>query len=114
MNPFLEKNQKLLTYSFIFLIIIPIFGINFLLSFIGNILILIFLVPILLIGIAFISFNSLKSKVKTCNQCGAVTLNSSERCINCGSAFEKIDSQNDDLIDNPSERTIEVSAEEIN
>ena len=42
MNYFLKSNKNLLTYAFIFLIIIPIFGINFFLSFLGNIILLLF------------------------------------------------------------------------
>ena len=38
MNYFLKANKNLLTYSLIILIVIPIFGFNFFISFIGNIL----------------------------------------------------------------------------
>ena len=48
MNYFLKANKNLLTYTFIILIIIPIFGINFFLSFLGNILLLLLLIPLLL------------------------------------------------------------------
>ena len=43
MNYFLKANKNLLTYSLILLIVIPIFGINFFISFLGNILLLLIL-----------------------------------------------------------------------
>ena len=112
MNYLLKINKTLLTYSLIILIIIPIFGINFLISFLGNIIILLFLVPLLLLLLAFIGFNSYKSKINTCSNCGAISLGLSETCINCGADLSDMSKRNQ--IDNkPSERTIEVKAEEI-
>mgnify|MGYP001188092802 CR=1 FL=1 len=112
MNYFLKVNKTLLTYSLIILIIIPIFGINFLISFLGNILILLFLIPLLLLLLVFIGFNSYKSKINTCPVCGAVSLGISETCINCGADLEGISKRNK-LKNKPSESTIEVKAEEI-
>ena len=63
MNYFLKANKNLLTYSLIILIVIPIFGLNFFISFIGNILLLLFLIPLLLLVLVFIGFNSYKSKI---------------------------------------------------
>ena len=113
MLPFLKINKSLVIYSLTFLIIIPIFGFKFLLSFIGNFLLLIFLVPLLILLIALISFNSLKSKVKTCNQCGTVSLGINNTCMNCGSDLDDINSINSETSKKPSETTIEVKAEEI-
>ena len=74
MNYLLKNNKNLLTYSLILLIVIPIFGINFFISFLGNIILLLFLIPLLLIILVFIGFNSYKSKINTCNSCGAISL----------------------------------------
>ena len=112
MNYFLKANNKLLTYSLILLIVIPIFGINFFISFLGNILLLLFLIPVLLLLLIFIGFNSYKSKINTCGNCGAISLDLSETCINCGADI-KDSSKDDQLNIKPSERTIEVKAEEI-
>ena len=109
---FLKANKNLLTYSLILLIVIPIFGINFLISFLGNILLLLFLIPLLLVILVFISFNSYKSKINTCNSCGAISLGLSETCMNCGANLENISKINQ-LDQNPSESTIEVKAEEV-
>ena len=111
MDYFLKANKKFLTYSFIILLFIPIFGINFLMSFIGNILILLFLIPILLLLLAFIGFNSFKSKFITCSNCGAISLAQSETCINCGADLNIFNKNQSDK--KPSETTIEVKAEEI-
>ena len=112
MNYFLKANKNLLTYSLIMLIVIPIFGFNFFISFVGNILLLLLLVPILLLVLVFIGFNSYKSKINTCSNCGSISLGLSETCMNCGADLENINKKNK-LDKKPSESTIEVEAEEI-
>ena len=112
MNDFLKANKNLLTYSSIILIAIPIFGINFFLSFVGNILVLLFLIPLLLVILVFIGFNSYKSKINKCNSCGAISLGLSETCINCGANLENNSNKNQ-FNKKPSESTIEVKAEEV-
>ena len=107
-------NKNLVIISLIFLIVIPIFGFNFLINFIGNILLLILLVPFLIVLIIFLSFNSLKSKVIICNQCGDITLGLDNKCKNCGADLSKKNSKNFDNLQKPSETTIEIKAEEIN
>ena len=112
MNYFLKANKNLLTYSLILLIVVPIFGINFFISFLGNILLLLFLIPLLLIILVFIGFNSYKSKINTCKSCGSISFGLSETCLNCGANLENINSNNQ-FYKKPSESTIEVKAEEV-
>ena len=112
MNYFLKANKNLLTYSLIILIAIPIFGINFFISFLGNILLLLLLIALLLVILVFIVFNSYKSKINTWNSCGAMSLGLSETCINCGANLENI-SNNNQFNKKPSESTVEVKAEEV-
>ena len=112
MNYFLKANKNLLTYLLLILIFIPIVGINFFISFVGNILILLFLIPLLFLILVFIGFNSYKSKINTCNNCGALSLGLGETCMNCGANLEKI-SNNNEFNKKPSETTIEVKAEEV-
>ena len=112
MNYFLKANKNLLTYSLIILIVIPIFGFNFFISLVGNILILLLLIPLLLLVLVFMGFNSYKSKINTCSNCGTISLGLSETCINCGAELENKNKKNQ-LIKKPSESTIEVEAEEI-
>ncbi len=111
MNYFLKANKNLFTYSLILLVIVPLFGINFFISFLGNILLLIFLIPLLLLIIGVLVFNSFKSKINTCSNCGTVSFSSNETCINCGSDLDIL--SKDQINKKPSESTIEIKAEEI-
>ena len=112
MNDFIKSNRGILTYSFILLMVIPIFGFNFFVSFFGNILLILFLIPILLLLLLFIGFNFYKSKINRCNNCGAISLGLSETCINCGADLNNVSNRNQ-MDQKPSESTIEVEAEEI-
>ncbi len=110
---FFKTNKNLLTYSLIIIMFISIFGINFFISFLSNILLLLFLIPLLLIILVLIGFNYYKSKINTCNSCGAISLGLSATCMNCGANIENI-SNNSQFNTKPSESTIEVKAEEVN
>ena len=112
MNDFFKVNKTLLIYFSIIFIVIPIFGINFLMSFLGNVLLILFLIPILFLILVFIGFSSFKSKINTCSSCGAISLGLSETCMNCGADLEDIN-KNNILNKKPSETTIEVKAEEV-
>ncbi len=112
MNYFLKDNKNFFTYFLIILIMVPIFGINFFISFLGNILLLLFLIPLILVISVLIGFNSYKSKINTCNNCGTISLGLSETCMNCGANLENI-SNNNQFSKKPSESTIEVKAEEV-
>ncbi len=112
MNYFLKANKNILIYSLLLIIFIPIFGINFFISFLSNILILLFLIPLLLLVLVFMGFNFYKSKINTCNNCGSISLGLSETCMNCGADLENINKKNQ-LDKKPSESTIEVKAEEV-
>ena len=109
---FLKTKKNFFIYSLIILVVIPIFGINFFISLLGNILLLLFLIPLLLVVLVLIGFNSYKSKINTCYNCGAISLGFSKTCIQCGANLENI-SNNDQFNKKPSESTIEVKAEEV-
>ncbi len=113
MNSFLKTNKNLVTYSLIIMVIIPIFGIKLLISFLSNILLLLFLIPLLLILIAFVGFNQLRSKINICKMCGTISFGQNDICPTCGSKLENEDKIDSQMANNPSERTIEVKAEEI-
>ena len=112
MDYFLKANKNLLIYSLIVLIVIPIFGINFFVSLISNILLLLFLIPLLLLVLVFVGINYYKSRINTCSSCGAISLGLGKTCMNCGADLEK-NIKNNQLNTKPSESTIEVKAEEI-
>ena len=106
-------NKSLITYSIIFFIIISFFGFNFLFSLLGNILIVLFLTPIILLVIAFLIITSFKSKFKVCTNCGTTLISDSESCLYCGSNFSEIENKKD-YSEDASNETIEIEAEEIN
>ena len=112
MNYFLKANKNLLTYSLIILILIPIFGFNFFISFVGNIILLLILIPLLLLVLVFMGFNSYKSKINICSNCGSLSLGLSQTCMNCGVDLENIN-KSSQLDKKPCESTIEVKAEEV-
>ncbi len=114
MIPFLRMKKSLVIFSLLFLGIIPIFGFNFLISLIRNVFLLIFLVPLLICLIAFLYLNSLKSKVKTCNECGTISLANNTTCLNCGADLNDLNQGNFENLKKPSQATIEVKAEEVN
>ena len=112
MNYFLKANKNLIFYSLIILIVVPFFGINFFIGFLGNILLLLFLIPLFLLILVFLGFDFYKSKISRCNNCGAISIGLSETCINCGADLKDISKRNE-FDKKPSESTIEVKAEEI-
>ncbi len=112
MNDFLKVNKNFLTYSLILIIVTAIFGINFLISFLSNILILLFLIPLFIFLLIFVGFNYYKSKFNQCSNCGAISLGLSDTCITCGADLNNINKINQ-FDKKPSESTIEVNAEEI-
>ena len=112
MNFFLKTNKNIITYTLILLVVVPFFGIKFFISFLGNIILLLFLIPLLLVILLFIGFNSYKSKINTCMSCGSISLGLGETCMNCGANLENI-SNNNQFDKKASESTIEVKAEEV-
>ena len=62
--------------------------------------------------VVFIGFNSYKSKINTCSNCGAISLGLSNTCMRCGTELDNINKENQ-FDKKPSESTIEVKAEEI-
>tara|TARA_Y100001978_G_C23574203_1_gene375727 strand:- start:315 stop:602 length:288 start_codon:yes stop_codon:yes gene_type:complete len=93
------------------LLIVPIFGINFIFHLIGNIFLIVILVPVLFIIIALLAFNSFKSKSQVCANCGLTLIGSYDNCIYCGSSFSTYENENDST--KASESIIEIEAEEI-
>ena len=112
MDYFLRVNKNILTYSIIIIMVIPILGINFVIGLIGNILILLLLIPLLIILLVFLGLTYYKSKINTCNKCGAISLGLNKTCMNCGANLENMNNNNQ-FDKKPSESTIDVKAEEI-
>jgi len=112
MKNLLNINNNLLSYSLIILFLVPIFGIKFFISFFSNILLLLFLVTLLLCLVVFLGFNYYKSKINTCNECGAIYLGSNDTCMSCGAELKDTIIK-ETIGKKASDSTIEVEAEEI-
>ena len=106
-------SKNLFTYSIIMLLIIPIFGINFVVNFIGNIFIIIILVPILLLIVALLIFSSFKKNTQICTNCGLTIIGDYENCIYCGNSLTSNSIKNNES-NKTSEAIIEIDAEEVN
>ena len=106
--------NKLVTYSLIFILIIPLFGLNFFMGLLGNILLLIVLVPLLILTIGFLGLNSLKSTINLCENCGSTIIGNNGNCPYCDYKPIKNIQKEDDLSSDASNKIIEVKAEEIN
>ena len=104
--------KNLITYSIVFLLIIPIFGINFVINVIGNIFLLIFLLPILLFIIAILFFTTFNKKTQICTNCGLTTIGNNENCSYCGSSLD-INDLNKNKTYGSIDKVIEIEAEEI-
>ena len=106
--------NKLITSSLIFILIIPLFGLNFLIGLLGNILLLIFLVPLLILILGFLGLNSFKSSINLCESCGSTIIGNNGNCPSCDYKSIKNIQKEDDLSSDASNKIIEVKAEEIN
>ena len=112
MNYFLRTNKNILTYTLIIFIILTIFGINFFIGILGNIILLLFLIPLFLLLLVFLGLNYYNSKINKCSNCGTISVVFSETCMNCGTNLSDMRKKNQ-INKKPSESTIEVMAEEI-
>ena len=106
--------NKLIPYSLIVILIIPIFGFHFLIGLLGNILLLIVLVPLLILGLGLLGFNSLKTNITLCENCGSTFIGNNGNCPNCDYESVKNIKIDDDLSSDASNKIIEIKAEEIN
>ena len=104
--------NKLIPYSLIFILILPLFGFNFLIGLLGNILLLIILVPLLILGLGILGLNSFKSNFILCESCGSAIIDNNDVCPYCN--YDSIKNiEIDDLSSDASNKIIEIKAEEI-
>ena len=106
--------NKLIPYSLILILIIPLFGLNFLIGLIGNFLLLIVLIPLLLLIIGFLGISSFKSNINLCESCGSTIIGNNGNCPYCDNNFIKNTQKEDFLSTDASNKIIEIQAEEIN
>ena len=106
--------NKLIPYSLIFILIIPLFGFKFLIGLFGNILLLILLIPLLLIGLGLLSFSTFNSNIQVCDNCGSTFIGNKSNCPYCGSQSITDNQSDKDNLSEASNKIIEIEAEEIN
>jgi len=106
--------NKLIPYSLILVLLVPFFGINFFIGLLGNILLLILLVPLLILGLGLLGLNLFKSNIKLCEKCGTTILGNNSNCPYCDSGSIKNIEKDNDLSSDASNKVIEIKAEEIN
>ena len=105
-------SKNLFIYLIVSLLFIPIFGINIVVSFIGNIFLILFLVPILIFIIGLLVFNNLKKNSQICTNCGLTIIGNNQNCIYCGTSLS--DNQiKKDISNTSSDKVIEIDAEEV-
>ena len=106
-------HNKLIPYSLIFILIIPLFGLNFLIGLLGNIFLLIILIPILILVLGLVGLNSFKTNIKLCENCGSAIMGNNGKCPYCD--YDSVKNlKKDDLSSDASNTIIEIKAEEIN
>ena len=105
-----KLNKNPVIFFMFFFIIFTLFGFNFVISFLGNILLLLILFPLLIALIALIGINSFKSKLNICETCGSISLGLNNKCLNCGA---DIPISSSEILRDAKDSTIEVKAEEI-
>ncbi len=101
--------NKLIPYSLIFILIIPLFGFNFVFGLLGNILLLIVLIPLLILGLGLLGFNWFKSSITLCENCGSSIIGNNDKCPYCNYDLIKDSDSSSDA----SNKIIEIKAEEI-
>ena len=98
----------------LFIFILPTAAGRLLIDVAGGLMVLFFSIPILLGGAGWIGWRILKSRLVTCEACGASIINSSEHCPVCGSQVtnrdESMPSNND--VSPASSATIDITAKD--
>ena len=107
----MNKPSSLIWMVFILLVILPTPAGKLILDLAGGIFIIITLIPLILGGIGWFTWKSIKSKLQTCEACGSSFLNSQGICPICGSTIKS----NEGILENipASAATIDINSEDI-
>ncbi len=105
-----NNNSNIIWLGLILLFLLPTpFG-RVLIDMVGGLMIFIFLITIIFSGVIWLSWRNIKSKLKTCEGCGASYFSDLSQCPVCGSQ-EKLSSDTFDNNVPASSATIDISAE---
>ena len=107
----MNKPSSLIWMVVILLFILPTPAGKFIIDLAGGIFLIITIIPLILVGIGWLTWKRIQSKMQTCEACGSTFLNSQMICPICGTTMIK----NADTIENipASAATIDIKSEDI-
>jgi len=107
----MHKPSSLIWMVFILLLIVPTPAGKFIFDLAGGIFILISIIPLILGGIGWFTWQRIQSKVQTCEACGSTFLNSQMICPICETTIKTTK----DILENipASAATIDIKSEDI-
>ena len=102
----------------VFLLLLPTAAGRFLLDLVGGLMLTILALPFLVAGVGWIGLKLLKSRMVSCEVCGAASLSASECCSVCGAPFAQQSSDTSssfqqDITGPASNITIDVKAQDV-
>ncbi len=107
----MNKNLTIIWFSVIILFVLPTPIGRLFIDMAGGIMILLFLISIIIAGIGWFSWKSLKSNLINCKKCGATYISASENCPICG-ASNNSEKQETNFNIPASSATIDIEAKE--
>ena len=108
----MNKPSPLIWMVVILLLILPSPAGKFIVDLAGGIFLLITLIPLIFIGVGWLAWKRIKSKVETCEKCGSNFINNQTNiCPICGQAIR----ETEDILDNipASAATIDIKPKDI-
>ena len=107
----MNKPSLLIWMALFFIVILPSPAGRFIIDLAGGIFLFLALLPIILGGIGWVAWKIIKSKVTTCEACGASFFNTQVICPICGANITSTEKSFDNIP--ASSATIDIKPEEI-
>ncbi len=107
----MNKPSSLLWMALFFIVILPTPAGKLIIDLAGGIFLFLALIPIILGGFGWFTWQRIRSKVQTCNACGSTFLNDQLKCPICGENINKTDKSFNNVP--ASSATIDIKPEEI-
>ena len=107
----MNKPSSFIWMVFILLIIVPTPAGKFIIDLAGGIFLIITLIPLIIGGIGWFAWKRVQSKMKTCEACGSIFLNSQFICPICGTTIKKTTGTMENVP--ASAATIDIKSEDL-
>ena len=107
----MNKPSPLIWMVLILLIIFPTPAGRFFIDLAGGIFLIITIIPLILVGIGWVAWKRIQSKVQTCEACGTSFLNSQINCPICGTSIKNYKDIQGNIP--ASAATIDIKSEDI-